>query len=75
MSDLSLDSVATTLQDLKDIVHRNHSQAAEATRLVQDMERLIAEMKTKAVSEKAFSKLLDSTTGIAMPNTTVVAAL
>ena len=75
MSNLSLNSVATTLQDLKDIVHRNHAQAADASRLVQDMERLVAEMKSKTITENAFSKLVDSSTTIALPNTSIVPAL
>ena len=73
MSNISLDSVATTLQDLKDIVHRNHSEAAEASILVQDMERLIAEMKTRATQDNAFTRLNE--TSISLPNTSIVHAI
>jgi hypothetical protein len=51
MSNNSLDSVETTLRDLRDIVDRNHP---ETSVLMQDMEKLIAEMKQKTVSSKPF---------------------
>jgi hypothetical protein len=48
MSNSTFDTVETTLKNLRDIVDRIHLQSAETSRLVEDMELLIAEMKTKA---------------------------
>lgn len=47
MSNNNLDSVETALRQLKDIVDRNHSQGVETGLIVQQMERLVIEMKGK----------------------------
>lgn len=47
MSNNNLDSVELTLRQLKDIVDKNHSQEVETGLIVQQMERLVTEMKSK----------------------------
>ncbi len=47
MSNNNLDSVELTLRQLKDIVDKNHSQEVETGLIVQQMERLVNEMKSK----------------------------
>lgn len=47
MSNNNLDSVELTLRQLKDIVDKNHSQEVETSLIVQQMERLVIEMKSK----------------------------
>ena len=47
MSNNNFDSVETALRQLKDIVEQNHSDGMETTLIVQQMERLVVEMKTK----------------------------
>jgi hypothetical protein len=44
----TFDTVETTLKDLKDIVDRIQTQSGETSQLVQDMELLIAQIKSKA---------------------------
>lgn len=61
MSNPTFDTVETTLKSLKDIVDRIHLQSAETSQLVEDMELLVAEMKTKTREESKVNKL-DSTT-------------
>lgn len=50
MSNNNLDSVELTLRQLKDIVDKNHSQEVETGLIVQQMERLVNEMKSKTVN-------------------------
>ncbi len=74
MSNNSLDSVETTLRDLKDIVDRNHPGSLETSLLMQDMERLIAQMKTKTSKAVYVTNVvIDNSPAIAQ--TSVVAAL
>ena len=47
MSNNNLDSVELTLRQLKDIDDKNHSQEVETGLIVQQMERLVTEMKSK----------------------------
>lgn len=56
MSNNNLDSVETTLQQLKDIVEKNHSSNGSETGLiVQQMERLVVEMKSKTKSKRSIA--------------------
>ena len=74
MSDNSLDSVETTLRDLKDIVDRNHPESLETSILMQDMEKLIAQMKSKTRALPYVSSLaIDSAAALGQAQT--VAAL
>ncbi len=62
MSNSNLDSVETTLRDLKDILDRNHPDSHETSMLMKDMERLVAEMKSKASPDLALisTTIIDS---------------
>lgn len=65
MSNSNLDSVESTLRSLKDIVERNHSETVEPSLLVQDMERLISEIKAKTTTDinfNAFNKIIEAPT-------------
>lgn len=53
MPETSLDSMESTLQQLKEIVEKNH--AAETAQIVRQMERLVAEMKSREKSSAAFA--------------------
>ncbi len=72
MSNSSFDTVESTLKSLKDIVDRNHSQAADASRLVQDMERLISEMKNKTKDQNILCKLVEPSPLGNLPNTVAI---
>lgn len=71
MSNSNFESVETTLRNLKDIVDRNHSDSRETGQLVDDMERLIADLKSKTRESSIFDKLVENTT-VAMPSPTPV---
>ncbi|MBX9722297.1 MAG: hypothetical protein K2X81_12930 [Candidatus Obscuribacterales bacterium] len=74
MSNNSLDSVDTTLRDLKDIVDRNHPESLETSLLMQDMAKLIAQMKTKTRNTAYVANvIIDSSPAIGQ--TTVLSAL
>ena len=64
MSNPTFDNVETTLKSLKDIVDRNHSQAVETTQLVEDMETLLAEIKSKAKETNVFSTMMIEPTSL-----------
>ena len=69
MSNSNFEPVETTLRNLKDIVDRNHS--GEPGKLVQDMEELIADLKSKTHETSIFEKLVENTT-VAMPSPTPI---
>lgn len=60
MSHNNLDSVELTLRQLKDIVDKNHSQEVETSLIVQQMERLVTEMKSKTVDMRPNTFVADT---------------